>query len=115
MFRARALSAIRLAALLCCTSTYALQDLASSQDYQDAVYQVDNQTLQNPYDFQFPLLGNANSTALFPMRFCNGITLEEATIDQLQDYMSHGRLTAEQIVRCYMERDYQVDEFCKYV
>lgn len=115
MFRARTLPVVQFFIVLCSTSTYALQDLASVQDYQDTALQIDNQTLQNPFDFQFPLLQNANSTALFPMRSCNGITLEEATIDQLQDYMSHGRLTAEKIVRCYVERNYQVDEFCKYV
>ncbi|KAF2086346.1 glutamyl-tRNA amidotransferase subunit A [Saccharata proteae CBS 121410] len=67
--------------------------------------------LQNPYPYQFPLDADANTTALFPMQQCNGVTLEEATIDQLQDAMSQGKLNSQQLVACYMNRALQVDEY----
>ncbi|MCJ1464114.1 hypothetical protein MMC07_002727 [Pseudocyphellaria aurata] len=44
---------------------------------------------------------------------CNGVTLEEATIDQLQDAMNTGQLTTQQIVLCYMQRIYQTDMYLK--
>ncbi|KAF1347405.1 amidase signature enzyme [Lizonia empirigonia] len=45
------------------------------------------------------------------MPSCFGITLEEATIDQLADYMSNGMLTSAQLLRCYLRRLQQVDEY----
>lgn len=40
---------------------------------------------------------------------CNGITLEEATIDQLQNYMAAGNLTSVQIALCYVQRIWQTN------
>lgn len=57
---------------------------------------------------------NATSS-LFPMSLCNGIRLEEATIDQLQHYMEKRRLTSVQIVECYLQRLFQVEESIKCV
>ncbi|KAI9664559.1 MAG: hypothetical protein M1821_006005 [Bathelium mastoideum] len=45
------------------------------------------------------------------MRDCNGHTVEEATIDQLQDYMSHGTLTSVQLVTCYLQRVLQINGY----
>ena len=45
------------------------------------------------------------------MSACLGITLEDATIDQLQDYLSKGSLTSQDLVRCYMERYIQVNPY----
>ena len=42
---------------------------------------------------------------------CHGITIEEATIDQLQHYMSQGNLTAQQLVVCYLQRIWQTNEY----
>lgn len=42
---------------------------------------------------------------------CQGITLEEATIDQLQQYMSDGNLTSVQLVTCYLQRIWQTQEY----
>lgn len=42
---------------------------------------------------------------------CQGITLEEATIDQLQDYMTDGTLTSVALLKCYLRRVRQVDEY----
>lgn len=74
-----------------------------------------SQILQNPFPYDFPILTNPSDPARnpFPMPPCNGVTLEEATIDQLQDYMENGRLTSVQIVTCYMQRMFQVDGYTK--
>lgn len=72
-----------------------------------------SQVLETPFPYYFP---EHNDTArLFPMEPCNGITLEEATIDQLQDYMSNGKLTTSQLVMCYLQRQYQTDGYVEYV
>lgn len=72
-----------------------------------------SELLNAPFPYYFP---NQNDTAnLFAMPSCNGIKLEEATIDQLQEYMSQGRLTSVQLVMCYMQREYQTREYIKYV
>jgi amidase len=44
--------------------------------------------------------------ALFLMPPCvpHGITLAEATIDQLQHYMRTGKLTSVQLLECYLTR-----------
>ena len=72
-----------------------------------------SQILSNPFPYEFPKLGTPGE-ALFPMEKCHGITLEEATIDQLQDYMSHGKLTSLQLAMCYMQRIGQTDGYIKY-
>ncbi|KAF2461849.1 amidase signature domain-containing protein [Lineolata rhizophorae] len=67
--------------------------------------------LEEPYPIEFPPMESANTPALFPMEDCNGVTLEEATIDQLQDAMSNGLLTSVQLGLCYLNRVYQTDEY----
>lgn len=62
----------------------------------------------NSTEYNFP---QTESEELFPMPLCNGITLEEATIDQLQDYMEKGKLTAVDMVNCYMARYVQINSF----
>ena len=72
-----------------------------------------NQNLDSPYPYEFPIL--APSTDVFnqpfPMPQCNGVTLEEATIDQLQEAMADGRLTSLQICACFLLRILQVDSY----
>lgn len=46
------------------------------------------------------------------MALCNGVSIEDATIDELQVYMTHGRLTSQQLVECYLAR---IDQTNKYV
>lgn len=70
------------------------------------------QVLEAPFPFEFPNI--QNETNLFPMPKCNGFRLEEATIDQLQEAMSTGLLTASQVVLCYMQRIYQTDMYLEY-
>ncbi|KAF2247228.1 amidase signature enzyme [Trematosphaeria pertusa] len=67
--------------------------------------------LQTPYPYYFPPIGSADTPGLFPMPACHGITVEEATIDQLQGYMSDGTLTSVQLLKCYIKRIQQVDEY----
>lgn len=71
------------------------------------------QMLEQPFPYYFP--AQENPTDLFPMPPCNGLTLEEATIDQLQDAMNHGNLTSSELVMCYLQRIYQTDSYIKYV
>ncbi|KAF2259310.1 glutamyl-tRNA amidotransferase subunit A [Lojkania enalia] len=55
--------------------------------------------------------GSTGNPGLFPIPKYACITLEEATIDQLQRHMSVGSLTAVQLLNCYLKRIYQVDEY----
>lgn len=65
-----------------------------------------------PFPFEFS--NKQNGTDLFPMPECNGIRLEEATIDQLQEAMNTELLTTSQIVLCYVQRIYQTDMYLEY-
>ncbi|KAF2714912.1 glutamyl-tRNA amidotransferase subunit A [Pleomassaria siparia CBS 279.74] len=67
--------------------------------------------LQNPYPYYFPPESSAETSALFPVPTCQGMVLEEATIDRLQGYMSNGTLTAVQLLKCYLKRARQVDDY----
>lgn len=71
--------------------------------------------LQDPFPFQFPEIQDANSSSLFPMEKCKGVSLEEATIDELQYAMSSGKLSSEELVFCFMRRMQQVDQYVRYV
>ena len=72
-----------------------------------------SQILPNPFPYDFPNI-DAAPLGLFPMPSCHGITLEEATIDQLQDAMSYGKLTSVDILNCYLARVSQTNSYCKY-
>jgi amidase len=69
--------------------------------------------LQSPFPFYFPEEASAETPDLFPMPACSGITLEEATIDQLQDAIGKGELTAVGLVGCYLRRILQVDGYIR--
>lgn len=62
----------------------------------------------NDTEYSFPQIESAE---IFPMPQCKGITLEEATIDQLQDYMLKGQITAVDLAQCYLARYFQVNSF----
>ena len=70
-----------------------------------------SETLTSPFPYEFPAFADAQN--LFPMPLCNGVRLEEATIDELQDAMANGQLTSTQITLCYLQRIYQTDEYIK--
>ena len=82
---------------------------AGAQQNASNVLNID--PLQQPFPYYFPPQDAANSSALFPMPTCQGITLEEATIDQLQGYMGNGLLTAAQLLRCSLRRIQQIDHY----
>lgn len=65
-----------------------------------------------PFPYVYPDV-NAQSSSLFPMRRCQNVTLEEATIDQLQNAMGQGILTAVDVVNCYLERIEQTNGYIK--
>lgn len=76
---------------------------------------VETQTLDPPYPYEFPVLqdGVNADVGQFPIPQCHGFTLEEATIDQMQEALSKGTLTSVQIVLCYIQRIYQIDEYIR--
>lgn len=94
-----------------------LTSLAHHNETRSATQLIENQDLTHPYPYEFPLLQNGSmaESGQFPMPKCRGFKLEEATIDQLQDALSRGRLTSVQIVMCYLQRIYQTDEYIQYV
>lgn len=59
----------------------------------------------------FPLEQNYGTAELFPLGPCGTFHLEEATIDQMQEAMSNGTLTSQQLVTCYIARTYQTNSY----
>ena len=70
-----------------------------------------HQTLPSPFPYDFPNQNAANTPSLFPMPQCHGVTIEEATIDQLQQYTADGNLTSQQLAVCYLQRIWQTDDY----
>ncbi|SCU89869.1 LADA_0F00210g1_1 [Lachancea dasiensis] len=62
----------------------------------------------NATTYYFPQLDTGE---LFPMAACKGLTLQDATIDQLQSYFSSGNLTSEDVVNCYLDRFFQINSY----
>lgn len=44
------------------------------------------------------------SDSPFPMPLCNGVDIEDATINTLQQWMILGKLTSQDLVQCYLAR-----------
>ncbi|USP80289.1 Putative amidase C869.01 [Curvularia clavata] len=86
---------------------------SSCDDVENSTCVLDVNPLQQPYPFFFPSQDAAETTALFPMPTCHGVTLEEATMDQLQGYLGDGTLTSVKLLKCYLDRIYQVDEYIR--
>ena len=55
------------------------------------------------------------SVSSFPMERCYGITLEEATVYQLQRHMDRGEITSVQLAECYRHRISQTDKHVRSV
>ena len=72
---------------------------------------IASQDLESPVPYYFP--DQRDVEDLFPMPDCNGVILEEATVDYLQDAMSKGHLTSTKIALCYMQRIYQTNGYTK--
>jgi amidase len=89
------------------TSAHEIPSYNSSQT-------VETQTLESPYPYIFPLQnGSQADSGQFPMPLCYVFKLEEATIDQLQEELSSGRLTSAKLVLCYLRRIYQTDSYIR--
>lgn len=90
--------------LLACAGAARVSDSVKRQVSEAVV----SAQILNDTTYEFP---QTESAELFPMPLCKGVTLEEATIDQLQDYMSKGVLTSQVLVLCYLQRYWQVNDF----
>ena len=73
---------------------------------------ADSQVLSDAFPYYFP--DEEEEGNLFPMPFCNGLKLEEATIDEIQSWLSHGQLNSIQLCACYLQRREQTDQYIKY-
>ncbi|KAH3977262.1 hypothetical protein HBH70_114880 [Parastagonospora nodorum] len=93
------------------TFTLAANSLVASCSPSKSTHVLDLDPLQNPLPYCFPPQIATGTPALFPMLLCQDIVLEEATIDQLQDYMTKGFLTSLELLRCYLKRVAQVDGY----
>lgn len=56
---------------------------------------------------------NVSASAWHAMPLCKGHKIEDATINELQDFMTNGNLTTVQLVTCYMQRYYQTNQYIK--
>ncbi|KAI1453757.1 amidase signature domain-containing protein [Annulohypoxylon moriforme] len=55
--------------------------------------------------------GENDNISPFQMPLCNGVSIEDATIDELQRWMTLGKLTSEQLVQCYLARIEQTNPY----
>ncbi|KAK5697151.1 hypothetical protein LTR97_007286 [Elasticomyces elasticus] len=76
----------------------------------NATQLADAQMLESPFPYHFPQ-ANVSSDRLFAMPLCCGVQIEDASIDELQAYMSDGRLNSVELVTCYMQRYLQTDQY----
>ena len=81
---------------------------------QDGLTFASSQVVQNPFSYDFPDHSQFGGK-LFPMKLCQNLTLEEATIEQLQQLMSLKQLTTQQLVTCYVQRITQTNGYVRYV
>lgn len=81
------------------------------QYYGNATDLITLQDLETPFPYDFPDRGNLDN--LFPMPNCNGLVLEEATVDDMQNAMNKGHLTSTKIALCYLQRIYQTNGYTK--
>ncbi|KAJ1552977.1 hypothetical protein HK405_009356, partial [Cladochytrium tenue] len=47
----------------------------------------------------------------FPMSLCNGLPLEDASVSDIQAWLTEGALTSVQLVQCYLQRIDQIDSY----
>lgn len=89
-----------------------LSSIFKSLQYEQSVLSDNtSETLSAPFPYDFPNQDDSNTSGLFPMPRCHGITIEEATIDQLQQHLSNGNLTSQQLAVCYLQRIWQTNDY----
>ena len=102
---------------LLATTTTRFRALAAATNHDTLAYSINasdlisSQDLNSPLPYEFPDQRNVEN--LFPMPDCNGVVLEEATVDSLQDAMNKGHLTSTTIAMCYLQRVYQTNGYIK--
>ena len=91
-----------------------LEDLDSPYPAEDSYYfpRAGSHAWVNPNGTQAPK-SCGGSRSPFPMPDCHGLTLEEATIDEVQEWMASGLLTSRQLTLCYLGRILQLNEYVK--
>jgi amidase len=100
-------------AVACVAAAIFAVPIVASDTTKNAIALAASQILNDPFPYYFPEENATSAAQLFAMPLCNGVKLEEATIDELQSHMSKGKLTSVQIVTCYMQRAYQTGEYIK--
>lgn len=92
---------------------------ASLAGSENATFRVNgiraSQLLDHDFLSRYPVENvtiNAIET-LNTVALCNGVVIEEATIDQLQGYMAEGKLSSVQLTACCMDRVFQVERYIK--
>ena len=83
--------------------------LALQNTISDVSGRLTSRVLNHSFPYFPPDVGAPKG--LFPMLQCKGLRLEEATIDELQQYMSDGNLTSVDLAMCYMQRASQVENY----
>ena len=73
---------------------------------------MDAQTLQDPFPYFFPEQ-NVAPAQLFAMPLCQGVKIEDASIDELQGLLADGTLSSVDLVNCYTERSRQTGQYIK--
>lgn len=75
----------------------------------------ESQLLDHSFLNQYPLQDVTNDPvkSLNTLDLCNGVRVEEATIDELQYYLSNGNLTSIQLTACYIRRVFELERFIK--
>ena len=74
-----------------------------------------SQLLSHDFLYRYPL-ENVSVNAVMTLNtldLCNGIDIEEATIDQLQANMMEEKLSSVQLTTCYMNRVFQIEKYIK--
>ena len=85
--------------------------ISPGAQYSNASDLILSQTLESPFPYDFP--DERDPDNLFPMPECEGLVLEEATVDFLQHAMETGQLTSTSIALCYLQRIYQTNSYTK--
>ena len=84
---------------------------SGAQYYANATDIVSSEILESPFPYNFP--DQRDDGNLFPIPDCNGLVLEEATVDYLQEAMKKGQLTSRDIALCYIQRIHQTNDYTK--
>ncbi|KAF2159131.1 hypothetical protein M409DRAFT_61084 [Zasmidium cellare ATCC 36951] len=101
---------VSVTALLCSSDVVVVAASSSPSSTANFSAFVDSQVLTNPFPYYYPQ-ENATAAQLFAMPACKGVVIEDATLDELQQYLSNGTLTSVDLVHCYQQRSFQTGEY----